>query len=628
MSEKTHLNVKYDGNPTQIDLKNINKSLISLRKAIKADFRQRLAMYDAPELKLYRQGAGGSEELTKWSQIQELDPKYSDEDTDFYLEIRTSPPSSRQASQTEVAILQSSALNIDGSHKSSVSLAMKSTNSEFVKDLRKTSPYDRRSILSDAFPPLGERVTSCSVSRTRLESAYNIEIRKHDGIFGTINCFCRDMLNKQSRSMLWAEAEEEGKLDRWSGETDIQTFVKYALRDCLKTSRLDSDISIQRETTFSISRIMAKHGDRADVTTLVTGTNVITGVCEVKLPGFNLDSISQIVDYMVDLRNSFNVRFVFGILTTYEKWRILWFADTNHAAEETNLDKFMELCQAGTANDYSIANKLDVYLSRVYDRSELELVEVLVNLLYKIGKSPISTPQKFIEPHKKYIHAKENSFTYQSLPVALNSFSYKMPSAHCKNFYILQYYHRGGDGRIALCCSSAGDLCVLKFLLYRENEKQVLENEAKEWNQLWNSKCRVVMICKRHALLMPFCFHIRMRFGNPIFFGLKDWNRLDTLSGPSFIDTEVKDFPKLDKEKFEYYQHNPKKAADQAITRMLELNVVHSDFKWEHVALLPSFSNTSDLIDLLPISLDLTRITVKLSLNIPNEKTLLLSQLS
>ena len=103
MSGKTHLNIKYDGNPTQIDLQNVNKSLISLRKAIKADFPQRLAMYDAPELKLCREDAGGSEEITKWSQIQELDLKYSDEDTDCYLEIRTSPPPSRQTSLNDIS---------------------------------------------------------------------------------------------------------------------------------------------------------------------------------------------------------------------------------------------------------------------------------------------------------------------------------------------------------------------------------------------------------------------------------------------------------------------------------------------------------------------------------------------
>jgi hypothetical protein len=109
-----------------------------------------------------------------------------------------------------------------------------------------------------------------------------------------------------------------------------------------------------------------------DVTTIVNSTNAIAGVCEVKLPGFDMDSVYQVVDYMVDLRNSFNVRFVFGILTTYENWRILWFVDTNDVAMETNRAAFDARCETGTANEYSIASgKLDVYLTRLYNYSEI-----------------------------------------------------------------------------------------------------------------------------------------------------------------------------------------------------------------------------------------------------------------
>jgi hypothetical protein len=261
---------------------------------------------------------------------------------------------------------------------------------------------------------------------------------------------------------------------------------------------------------------MAKHQDRVDVTTLVNDTKSIAGVCEVKLPGFNMDSVCQIVDYMIDLRNSFNVRFVFGILSTYQKWRILWFSDdTENAASETSRARFDQLCLAGTANDYTISgDTVNVKLSRVFEYSEIELVESLVTLLYKVSMTPVASPQNFIELHKKYIVAKKESFRYESLPSEpskLEYFSYKMPDALCQSFYILQYYHRGGDGRVALCCSKDGRLCVLKFLLNRDGEEEALNRERDLWNVLWETKCRVVQINRRFALLMPFCFHIRIR---------------------------------------------------------------------------------------------------------------------
>eukprot|EP00835_Amoeboradix_gromovi_P006512 NODE_780_length_4291_cov_0.447758.p1 type:complete len:555 gc:universal NODE_780_length_4291_cov_0.447758:2213-3877(+) len=466
-----------------------------------------------------------------------------------------------------------------------------------------------RSLLTAALPPLGPRVLSCSVSKTRAESAYEIQITAKDGSFGILDEFTRDKLNPTASSLLWTEAES-GMLKPWSGEADIQAFVRNSLVDCLKLSGLDSRICVHRETTFSISRIMAKHQDRADVTTLVNDTMSIAGVCEVKLPGFNMDSLYQIVDYMVDLRNSFNVRFVFGVLTTYKKWRILWFEDTNIAAEESSRVEFDELCKAGTANDYSIGSeKVTVLLSRVYDHSEVELVEILASLMYKISMTPIASPQKFIERHKKYINATKYSFTYESLPNSIKSFSYQMPDSRCQNFYILQYYHRGGDGRIALCCSSSGNLCVTKFPLRPDHEEEDLKKEADLWNLLWGTKCRVVQLKDRFALLMPFCFHIRMIAQKPTFVGLQIWNCVGASTSMTFSDHEVREFGVLDHEKLSNYQNDPMSAANEALNCMLEQKVRHDDLKWVHVALLPSFSNYPNTVDLKPILLDLTRTT-------------------
>ena len=330
--------------------------------------------------------------------------------------------------------------------------------------------------------------------------------------------------------------------------------------------------------------------------TLVNDTNCIAGVCEVKLPEFDMDSLYQIVDYMAN----FHVRFVFGILTTYEKWRILWFEDV----------EFDERCKAGTANDYSIGpGNISIFASRVYDYSEVALVETLVSLLYKISMTPIASPQKLIDHHKKYIHAMKDTFTYESLPSSINSFSYKMPHRQCQNFYILQYYHRGGDGRVALCCSSTGNLCVVKFLLNRDGEEAVLKEKADLWNCLWGSKCRVVQLKGRFALLMPFCFHIRTLSRKPTYCGLQNWNRRAMHSAMPFDDDDVDEFSKLNQQKFFIYQNDLMIAAKEALTYMLKHSVQHDDLKWVYVALLPSFSASSDTVDLTHVLLDLTRTT-------------------
>jgi hypothetical protein len=465
-------------------------------------------------------------------------------------------------------------------------------------------------LLQKGIPKLCRRNRGNSKSTARNKSVYDLQIITKPGNFGVLDHVKRDKLRKDAVSSLYAD-EEKGAFRSWCTKAGVQRHVQTALLDCLALSYLDSKLEITLETTYSISRINSTHQHRLDATVIVNETCSITGVCEVKLPDFDMDLLYQIVDYMVDLRNSFNVRFVFGILTTYEKWRILWFEDTDVAATETSKAKFDELCQATSANEYSIGSgtTIVVYTSPVYDCTQVELLEVLASFLYKTSMTPIAFPRNFISSGKKYVCAEEDKFSYQSLPKLLNSFSYRMPDIRSKKFYILQYYHRGGDGRIALCCSNSGKLCVAKFLLDPDDEENKLQKEADLWNQLWNTKCRVATMNKRSALLMPFCFHIRKRFQTLKFCGFQDWNRAFQNSDPNLNDEEVSEFALLDQSDLSVYQQNPMLAAEVALRRMIDLNVKHDDLKWEHVALLPTFSNSSNSCKLVPILLDLTRVT-------------------
>ncbi|KAI3639231.1 hypothetical protein MIR68_002761 [Amoeboaphelidium protococcarum] len=466
-----------------------------------------------------------------------------------------------------------------------------------------------RSLAVYALPPLGDRWACDTQSATRTQSVYSIDIVSKIGEFGILHEFKRDKLNRDAVSLLWGEAKSS-QLRPWSGQRAIQAYLRATVIDCLELSGLDSILDVDYETTFSISRIMSKHSHHVDVVSLLSGNNNIASICEVKIPGSSMDSLFSVVDYMVDLRNSFNVRFVFGITTTYEKWRILWFEDTNEAAQETDRQKYDELCSSAmmTTNDYSISSgKVTVYASRVYDHSEVDLVEALVSLLYKVSKTPIVPFQSFLQTQRKYILATQDSFTYESLPQSLTSFSYKFPSCQYNNFYILKYYHRGGDGRVALCCTSRGHLCVVKFPFERENQLQELQQEADLWNRVWDTKCRVVVLNGKYALLMPFCFHIRFVSQQPTFCGLSGWNRRPSSMSAVLDDREVDEFPYLNREQFDAFQKDPMLVAKEALSIMLQYKVKHDDLKWSHVALLPKFSARSRTVEFMPVLIDLTR---------------------
>jgi hypothetical protein len=286
-------------------------------------------------------------------------------------------------------------------------------------------------------------------------------------------------------------------LGNWSGEVSIQQWVDLAFSDVSRSAGLSRLLSIDRETTFSLATIFGKHQDRVDVTTIVNDTRSIVSVCEVKLPGFSMDSVSQLADYMLDLRNSLSVRYVFGVLSTYEEWRIFWFSDTNQAAEITQTEEYLELCQSGTANDYILSGDVDVYASKIYHHTDPKLVQVLASVLFKSSVAPISTPAAFIEPHRMYLKSTKDSVTYQRLPSTLNYFSYAMPAPTEASFHILKYYHRGGDGSVALCTTRHGSLGVLKFPLQSKTD---LTREADLWNSLWGTDVRVVYETMKRGL--------------------------------------------------------------------------------------------------------------------------------
>ena len=167
---------------------------------------------------------------------------------------------------------------------------------------------------------------------------------------------------------------------------------------------------------------------------------------------------------MADLRNSYNVRYVFGVVTTYEQWQIYWFDDTDQYAEERVTTLLDKIAHTIFASERYIEHKVNLRCSKIYKRTDFELVEVLCSLLYKMSMTPISTPSLFIQQDKKYVHVTSDKLSFRSLPRKTLVFSYKFPNAKVKNFFLLQYYHRGGDGRIALGCSEQGELCVLKFV--------------------------------------------------------------------------------------------------------------------------------------------------------------------
>lgn len=124
-----------------------------------------------------------------------------------------------------------------------------------------------------------------------------------------------------------------------------------ALEDCARAASVFENLNISQEVPFS--SVSKKTEDRTDlaIVKIKSRYGLPTAAVEVKKPPndsqkkeFDMDDAQQIVQYMYDLRCDFGVRFVFGILTTYSKWRIFWFEDSNEAIMCDDIKCFKELC--------------------------------------------------------------------------------------------------------------------------------------------------------------------------------------------------------------------------------------------------------------------------------------------
>lgn len=106
---------------------------------------------------------------------------------------------------------------------------------------------------------------------------------------------------------------------------------------------------------------------------LIIYIGIPIGVVEVKKPTveLNYSKISgQLYDYMMRLKTFYGIKHVFGICTSYEKWRFFWFPESNIYANSDivscsfcccvlillqvdEISEFHEPTVAGDAEDYN-----------------------------------------------------------------------------------------------------------------------------------------------------------------------------------------------------------------------------------------------------------------------------------
>ena len=329
------------------------------------------------------------------------------------------------------------------------------------------------------------------------------------------------------------------------------------------------------------------------------------GVQETKRPPSNSEKdgavsdgkcLGQLYDYMMVMRHVFGVRYVFGILSTYHRWRVLWLDDvpTNAVAAATSLAEVTQRCPdepPSTARQSGDPSELTTipwhgngsgptlqgdteFVDGTFpdDRhcngtvpmkwNDPELCAVLATAVKKMSRSPVQS-RPFLTGSRAYERLKADGRSWCARPCqSVNLGKFASPT---DELYVLRIFSRGGgDGVACLAADNDGACCVVKFPIdphKAEEEKELLRD-------IWQLDARVQTFIHRQAVVMPY---------------------VRVLRGP--VDAEDLGVTR--------------EAVTGAIDRMLSKGFKHEDLKWEHIG---AYRPEADDGDISVVLLDLARV--------------------
>lgn len=426
---------------------------------------------------------------------------------------------------------------------------------------------------------------------------------------------CKLQNLKRCSSKIWMSCKQQqpqnnnklGSLGNWSHESDIQNHVRAVLIDAIQLAGLSDFIDTYLEVTLTLVQHL-----RADIVLFKSGTGTIIGVCEVKKPSKKGGDLSdetlcnQIGNYLFQLHHLHGVQAPFGIISTYNEWRVCWLESSHNLAQSTS-NSVPVLTSQSNANSADTNENITLYATQVFKRDDKQLIEILVTTVKKMYSSPIDPPKTLLPQEgerRRFAYVCAEQFSWVVLP-CLKQLTYSLPTRQTKSFYFLQDYHGGRDGRVWLSVTGAGNLVVIKL-----SPDSKFNKECENWNAIWGvSNVFCTTLYNANALILPFAFHARRTLHNEIRFRSPNhWTSDVDSKEQATYNSEMTD--KISHESLSKYVNNPQLAAEEAITAMVEQGYVHQDIAWRHVALLPQRPNSNKSTEwtVKPILIDLHQV--------------------
>ena len=293
------------------------------------------------------------------------------------------------------------------------------------------------------------------------------------------------------------------------------SLVKDVIEGVLEEGGL-ANLSCEQE----LSLFEAK---RADIV-LVCQFGIPIGFIEVKKPGSsvmqNKRIYGQMFDYLTYVKSFAGRRHPFGILTTYNEWRLFWLPESDDIAMSDTIDRVLDAPLApkfshpifNTPNVEMATRDMprNVHGTTVIDpwQNDSLLSRMLLSCIQKMLHSPVEPMTlnlKSMPCDRPFIYVSKMEWRWEKFPartslIQMTSSLYPVVPSNFQNAFLLHDLGGGGDGRVWFSSTNDGKVCVLKF----SKNKEMLEGERSVWFKTW-PECgvKVKKLNNRWALVMP-----------------------------------------------------------------------------------------------------------------------------
>lgn len=404
-------------------------------------------------------------------------------------------------------------------------------------------------------------------------------------------------------------------------EGDIKNYVFVYLVDLLYAAGLSGQLTLLTEGSVSGRKdFVVRTSNRADYWLILSNTGRPIMVIEVKSPDLigvltDRSVAGQICDYMIDAQSFFGQEDIYGITTTFNEWKFMWFPHSSCRATATTIATTTPPSAADPTVQLTTTRR--VHSTKVYHHTDPDVAKIIISMLHKSRLSRFREVRLF-DAERMYIRLVKDSWLWYRLtldeltayPMNL-SLCLRGNTKLCTNFTVIKYFCRNTalpKVLLAVAGLKPPILVVVKQIV----DKIQMDQELAGWQVINQAPLTFnQLIGGVESLCMPMVIHAqtivteigtkRVMFD----FDLTKWFHQDTVVAGELPEPMRLLSNNMQEIVREMNLTDPRIVMKQAIESAANHKVEHADLEWRHVALMPVFNRDKQTLESLrPVFID------------------------